>query len=518
MEGRRRLAAAASVLAVLSAAASTAQGGPDEPGGYATTGVILRTRPGVRPTVQPAAAGDRITLRTALPRAGAAKATGPVAEAMERWRVASIRPLFEGGFANEALARRIGLDRYYRASTPQGTDTPAMAADLRRFGDLIERVDVDVLGGVALVPNDTDFNKQWGLRNVGQVVDGVAGVPGVDINIMPGWNITVGDPDLILAVLDAGMSPHVEIAARMIPGKNVAADPDNDDTSDVCISHGTHVAGIAAATGNNSQGIAGVDWSCMIMPVKVLTSCTGPESYVAEGIVWATDHGADVINMSLQYTTGSTVLHDAVIYGYESGVIMIAAAGNKNLTQMAYPAEWPETIAVGAIDNVGARWYEAPAVGSNMGLELDVMAPGVDVWSLSGTTQYKYLTGTSMATPHVSGTVCLLQAIHPDITSDQVMQIIEHTSVDLGEAGFDVETGHGLLNSFSMIAEVAGVDPTLGDLDNDGEVNVTDLLLVLGTWGPCPEPCSPSCAADVDGSCEVGVGDLLIVLADWSSP
>ncbi len=509
---------------MVAAAAGTlpaAGGGPDEPGGYATAGIILRTRPGVRPAAQPAAQGNRITLRAAAPRAGAAKAqaaTDPVADAMERWRVVSIRPLFENGFANDALARRLGLDRCYRASIPEGTDTPAMAADLRRFVDLLERVELDAIGGVALVPNDSDFNKQWGMRNIGQVVDGVAGVPGVDINIMPGWNVTLGDPDVILAVLDAGMSAHVEIAARMIPGKNVAAEPDNDDTSDVCVSHGTHVAGIAAATGNNSQGIAGLDWSCQIMPVKVLTSCSGPESYVAEGIIWATDHGADVINMSLQYSTGSTVLHDALIYGYESGVILVAAAGNKNLTELAYPAKWPEAIAVGAINNLGERWNEAPTLGSNMGSALDVMAPGVDIWSLSSTSSYKYLTGTSMATPHVAGTVCLLQSLHPDITTDQVVQILEHTSVDLGEPGFDEETGHGLLDSFGAIAEVAGVDPTLGDLDGDGAVNVTDLLLLLGAWGPCGEACPPACAADIDGSCDVGVGDLLIVLADWSSP
>ena len=229
-----------------------------------------------------------------------------------------------------------GEHRYFRIDTPAGTDTPAMAADLGRFGGLVESVELDAFGEIAAFPTDPDFDLQWGLFN-----NGTAGVAGADINITPGWNLVTGNPDQVLAVLDAGMDPHTELAGRLIPGRNVAADPDNDDTSDVCISHGTHVAGIAAASANNGQGIAGVDWQCRIMPVRVLNSCSGLESTVAEGIIWATDNDADVINMSLQYSTGTTALRDAVLYAHQQGVVMVAAAGNSGTNHSSSRPDGP---------------------------------------------------------------------------------------------------------------------------------------------------------------------------------
>ncbi|MHC4142844.1 MAG: hypothetical protein ACYSUF_13610, partial [Planctomycetota bacterium] len=163
------------------------------------------------------------------------------AETLERFQVTAIRPVFENGFADPQLARRIGLDRYYRLETPPGTDTPGLVAQLSRLPAQVERPELDGIGGVAgTIPDDPNFGLQWGLLNDGQSVGGAAGLIGADINVSPAWDIVTGDPGLVLAVLDAGMNEHVEIADRMIPGRNVAADPDNNDTSDVCISHGTH--------------------------------------------------------------------------------------------------------------------------------------------------------------------------------------------------------------------------------------------------------------------------------------
>ncbi|MHC4100726.1 MAG: S8 family serine peptidase [Planctomycetota bacterium] len=432
-----------------------------------------------------------------------------LAETLDRFQVAAIRPVFENGFADPQLARQIGLDRYYRLETPPGTDTPGLVAELSRLPAQVERAELDGIGGVTgTIPDDSDFDLQWGLLNDGQMVGGATGLIGADINVSPAWDIVTGDPDLVLAVLDAGMDEHVEIADRMIPGRNVAADPDNNDTSDVCVSHGAHVAGIAAATGNNAQGIAGVDWSCQIMPVRVLNSCTGFESYVAEGIIWATDNGADVINMSLQYYTGTQILHDAVLYAYAQGKVMIAASGNSGactVYNMAYPARWPETIAVGAFNNGDER-----ASFSNCGPELDVVAPGVDVWSLNDTTDYKYLDGTSMATPHVSGTVNLMKTLAPDLTVDEIKLILQTTAVDMEDPGFDEETGYGRIDTYAALLEVqAG----LADLDGDGVVGITDFLVLLGAWGHCPS--GPGCIGDINGDGEVGVSDFLIMLATW---
>ena len=463
-----------------------AAGGPvgaDEVGGHASTHVVIRARPGVA-IAGPAAAPDGEGFAAAL----------------QAWEVSAIMPVFEG-FAHPELARKLGLDRYYRLATPPGTDTPAMAADLRRFDGVVESVELDGVGTTAAIPNDPDFSMQWGMLNTGDI-----GLAGADINITPGWDITTGDPGVVLAVLDAGMDSHVELFDRLIPGRNVAANPDNDDTGDVCISHGTHVAGIAAAGADNGQGVAGVDWQCRIMPVRVLNSCSGLESHLAEGIVWATDNGADVINMSLQFSTGSTVLHDAVLYAYGLDVAMVAASGNFGLQMVSFPARWPETIAVGAIESSGDRW-----ASSNQGPNLDVMAPGVDVWSLNNTTQYQFLSGTSMATPHVAGVVTLMKALDPGLTPDELRQILRDTTVDMQAAGFDEATGHGRVDALAALTTALG-NPA--DLDGDGTVGITDFLLLLQAWGPCPGA-PAACPADLDGDGTVGITDFLDLLASW---
>ncbi len=468
-------------------------------GGYADTHVIVRARPGVTPAIAPGTGGPTLQAPQTRQAAAAADSLG-LATALQAWEVSAIRPLFEG-FGNPALARQLGLDRYFRFVTPSGTDTSAMAADLGRFGGLVESVELDAFGGIAAIPADPDFDLQWGLLN-----NGTVGLAGADINITSGWDLVTGDPDLVLAVLDAGMDPHVELAGRLIPGRNVAADPDNDDTSDVCISHGTHVAGIAAANANNGQGIAGADWQCLVMPVRVLDSCSGLESTVAEGIIWATDNDADVINMSLQYSSGTTVFHDAVLYAHQQGVLMIAAAGNFGSIPVRFPARWPETIAVGAIDIDGDRW-----LSSSMGPSLDVMAPGVVIWSLSGTTQYKNLTGTSMAAPHVSGIVGLMKALAPELALADVRQILHDTAVDMQTPGFDDPTGYGRVNAHAALIEA---HKTIVDLDGDGTIGINDFLALLGIWGPCPDP-ELSCEGDFDNDADVGITDFLILLGYW---
>ena len=491
--------AAPVVGALLLAATQAIVAAPDQPGGYADTHVIVRVRPGVTPAIAPGTGGP--TLQTTPTRQAAAAADSrELATTLQAWEVSAIRPLFER-FGNPELARQLGLDRYFRIDTPAGTDTPAMAADLGRFGGLVESVELDASGRVAVIPTDPDFDLQWGLLN-----NGTVGLAGADINITSGWNLVTGNPDLVLAVLDAGMDPHIELAGRLIPGRNVAADPDNDDTSDVCISHGTHVAGIAAATANNGQGISGVDWQCRIMPVRVLNNCSGFESTVAEGIIWATDNDADVINMSLQYSTGTTVFHDAVLYAHQQGVVMVAAAGNYGTNPLKFPAQWPQTIAVGAMNSDGDRWPS-----SNMGSNLDVMAPAVTIWSLSGTTQYKNLTGTSMAAPHVSGIVGLMKTLAPDLALADIRQILHDTAAEMQTPGFDEATGYGRVNAY---AALIAAHKTIVDLDGDGTIGINDFLTLLGIWGQCPDT-EASCEGDFDNDLNVGITDFLILLGYW---
>ena len=170
------------------------------------------------------------------------------------------------------------------------------------------------------------------------------------------------------------------------------AEPDDD------VGHGTHVSGIIGATVNNSEGVAGMSWYNKIMPVKVLDSSGAGSTYsVAQGIIWATDHGAKVINMSLGNYAQADFLHDAIKYAYEHDVVMIAASGNDNTDRPGYPAAYPEVFAVAATDS-----NKEKASFSNYGDYIDVAAPGDSIASTYPGSQYAALSGTSMASPHVA--------------------------------------------------------------------------------------------------------------------
>ncbi|MCA9286801.1 MAG: S8 family serine peptidase [Phycisphaerales bacterium] len=482
----------------LSAAAAEPAPGPAFAGGGQ---LVIRVRPGIvagfdagRPTLREGEAGK--------PGSASSKLAG----ILERQGVRSIHAAMRHTPSNAELARALRLDRYYTVRLAERADADATAATLRSFGMFVESAEVDPVGGVAgEVPNDPFFGLQYALENTGQTIQGTPGLSGADISAIEAWTTTVGS-ELVIAVLDSGVNPHVDLGAKILPGWNVPQN--NDVTVDVCNSHGTHVSGIAAAIGDNGIGIAGLAWPALILPVVVVDPCTGFESWVADAITYATDAGADVINMSLQYSAGTDYLHDAVLYAAAQGVVMAAASGN-SASGVSYPAKWPETIAVGATNNLDQRWPS-----SNFGPELDVMAPGVNVYSLSGTTAYKYLTGTSMATPMVSGLAALLLSVDPTLTPQDVRTAIETTTLDLGTPGFDSLTGFGRINAAAALAAVLP-PPVPGDLNGDGVVDGADLGLMLSLWGACADCELIQCEGDLNLDCVVDGADLGVLLSNW---
>ncbi len=221
--------------------------------------------------------------------------------------------------------------------------------------------------------------------------------------------------------------------------------------------HGTHVAGIIAAR-LNGFGVAGVAPKVLLYAIRVLdASGSGYVSDVAKGIVEATkgpdnnagtDDDADVISMSLG-GPDSPVLRDAVIYAYSYGVVLVAAAGNEGASQPSYPAAYPEVIAVGAIDIN----YQVPSWSNR---NPDLVAPGVNILSTWKGGGYAYASGTSMATPHVSATVALIQALrlasgHGKLTPDQVKDVLISTAIDLGPSGYDPAYGYGLVDAYRAV-------------------------------------------------------------------
>jgi thermitase len=275
-------------------------------------------------------------------------------------------------------------------------------------------------------PNDQFFLKyQWNLPM---------------IETIKGWLLNRGNEEIAVAIVDTGIDlQHPDIAPHLLPGQNIIDEqlPPDDD-----LGHGTHVAGVISALTNNDLGIAGMSWFNKVMPIKVLDQHGAGSTYaVAMGIIWATDHGAKVINLSLGNYADSAFLHDAIKYAYDHDVVMIAASGNDNSDRPSFPAAYPEVLAVGATDD-----KKKLATFSNYGDYVDVVAPGVNIASTYPKSQYAALSGTSMASPHVSALAALIRSTNPTLTNVQVYNIIRQSSEDLGLPGKDSHYGYGLID------------------------------------------------------------------------
>jgi subtilisin family serine protease len=479
---------------------------PDVEGGYATTHIFVRVKQGVAPSTM------RDGRQTFAPIAGGkgtlTSASQATARALAQAKAIRTKAFF-AGLKDQATVQRLGMDRVYQIDVPAGTDTPALVRKLAPLTTMFEYVELDGIGGLAgSVPNDPQFSSQYAMHNTGQTIDGTPGVADADLDAPEAWTLaaarSLDTSTVSIAVLDSGVNQHVQLAGRILPGFNI---PDNNTiTVDECQSHGTHVSGIIAASGNDAVGTAGLAWAAKIAPYVVVNPCTGFESSVATALTMATDAGYRLVNMSLQYYTGTMTLQNAVQYAYSNDVIMVAAAGNNNNSFIAFPGRWPETICVAATTNTDAK-----ASFSNFGPEVDLCAGGNVIRSLIGTTTYGDKNGTSQATPAVTGTIALMLAWNPNLTPEEVRQILIDTAVDIGPAGFDNSFGYGRVNAYAaLLATPSGLPQ---DLDNDGLVGASDLAIVLGAWGPCSN--CDACAADFDGDCTVGASDIAILLGAW---
>jgi len=299
------------------------------------------------------------------------------------------------------------------------------------------------------IPDDARWSEQYGP---------------VRVQAPAAWDVTTGSASVILAIVDSGIdAAHPEFAGRLLPGYDFVEK--DAQPQDEC-GHGTHVAGIAAATGNNGQGIAGIAWGVRILPIRVLNAwCSGTMADLAEGIVAAVERGARVINLSVGSRNNSTLLENATLYAYHHGAAIIAAAGNMDLYgnhALTYPARYDWVLAVGASDASDQR-----AAFSCYGPELDIMAPGENILStmpLGGNAYgkapgYDTLSGTSMAAPHVAGAAALLASLPQFASPDAIYAALTATALDLGDAGRDDATGYGLLQIYAALQYTPSVTP-----------------------------------------------------------
>ena len=331
-------------------------------------------------------------------------------------------------------------------------------------------------------PNDAYYERQWSHDNDGTFPLSNA-TTGADIDTDLAWDITQGDPNLIVAILDSGAKlEHPEFSERIWINNNEnqnSADTDsnnyiddihgwdfvnndNDPTDDH--GHGTNVTGIALASGNNNIGYAGVNWNSKIMICKILdANNVGYYSWWAEAIYYAVDNGASVINMSAGGMNASNTLKNAVDYAHRNNVSIVVSVGNQNAA-IQYPANYSNAFAIGSTnpdDTRSVPFFWSSTSGSNYGDELDFVGPGNFIYGLSylSNTNYDYYWGgSSQAAPLVTGLISLLLSVKPDLTIPEIRTILERSSEDqVGDAedtsGWDPYYGHGRINAYNALTD-----------------------------------------------------------------
>jgi subtilisin family serine protease len=334
----------------------------------------------------------------------------------------------------------------------------------------IEFAEKDPLAQAMLAANDPSYSSQWHLPK---------------IQSTQAWDISTGRRDDIIAVLDTGVSyNHPDLSGKVLQGYNFVSGNNNaaDDHG-----HGTLVAGAATASSNNGVGVAGVAWKNLILPVKVLdASGSGSHSAIANGITYAADQGARVINLSLGSSSGSRTLENAVKYAWGKNSLLVAAAGNNGNNVLFYPAAYANVLGVSALNSndLLPSW-------SSYGSHVSLSAPGVNILTTHIGGAYGYASGTSLAAPLVSGAAALVIGTKPELFNSEVRQILENHATDLGTAGYDQYFGHGRVDAFAAVKAAAGA--TVAD--------VTAPLVLMNV----PSPAVGTVEVLVDATDDVGV-------------
>lgn len=294
----------------------------------------------------------------------------------------------------------------------QATNDVADTVNQLQLNPEVQYAEEDHVVSVTVSPNDVYFNNQWNLAK---------------INAPDAWGKTRGSSSITVAILDTGVDDtHPDLAGRVIKSANFTGDGSGDLNG-----HGTHVAGIAAAVTDNSQGVASVSFgSPKLLSVKVLgNNGYGYYSWIAEGIIWAADNGANIINMSLAGYQPSQLLQDAIDYAWNKGVVVVAAAGNHGSSTPVYPAYNNNVLSVAATDE-----NDSKASFSGYGSWVDLAAPGVSIIS-TYKGGYAYLSGTSMATPLVAGLAALVKSESLNLSNQEITNKLNSTADKISGTG-----------------------------------------------------------------------------------
>lgn len=327
--------------------------------------------------------------------------------------------------------RKIGQSKVHIVDLPANASEVDIVAMLSKdpnikFAELDQRIES------SYTTNDAYIGYEWHIPKVG-------------INLA--WDYTMG-AGVTIAILDSGVDmTHPDLVPNLVPGYNFY--DNNTNTADVC-GHGTAVAGVAAAAGNNTIGVAGVASQSKIMPIRIayydssVGSCYAYTSTISSGITYAADHGVRVVNVSYGPLAGSATIQSAGNYLKNKGGLLFISAGN-NGTDLGSP-QTTSLITVSATDSNDARtsW-------SSFGTIVSLAAPGAGIWTTSNGGTYGGWNGTSFSSPLAAGVGALVMSAKPSLSSAQVENLLFSTAVDLGAAGRDSEFGYGRVDANAAV-------------------------------------------------------------------
>lgn len=450
-------------------------------------------------------------------------------ELRERHQVTGERPLLRNSPVRPSTDNSLG--RTYVVSVAAGIDIEAVAESYRAL-DIVEYAQPNYPLELYDVPNDPLYIHQWGLNNTGQdhyevyrylgagndVLSTVTGIADSDIDALEVYESAPPIlSSVVVAIVDTGVDPdHPDLDGAYWTNPGEVADNGLDDDHNGIVDdvvgcdivggsgdptdehgHGTHCAGIVASVAGNGIGVAGICPGARIMAVKCwpLNLLT-----VAEGIIYAADNGADVINMSWGAAWETQTVRDALLYARSRGIVLIAAAGNDGDVRTNYPASYPEVISVGATTSA-----DQVASFSTLSDYIDVCAPGHSILSLRGAgtdmygdkgepevsiidDEYYLASGTSMASPYVVGVAAYLRAVSPGLSHDVIKGLIEASADDIVDPyglgailpGWDMYSGHGRVNLLAAIG--AGPPSVRAALTSpEGQSIVSGTIDILGS-------------------------------------
>jgi subtilisin family serine protease len=363
--------------------------------------------------------------------------------------IRATEPVFLNGAQAEASTEgAIDAGRVYRLHLGPDADIARIVQDLAAQPGIVY-AEPDSLMHSSATPDDALYEGQWGLAQ---------------IDALAAWDIVTGTADVVIAEVGSGLdTSHPDLASQLwvnpgeIEGNGLDDDgngyvddlhgwnvlDDNADLSDNT-GHSTMVAGIIVAAPNNEEGVVGVCWGCRLMVVKV-TQPDGLARYadIAEGVAYAAQNGADVINISLRGQRDSPTLRSAIVAASRTAVV-VSSAGNDGHDDPVYPAAYDTTLAV-----TGTNSDDAKPDAANHGTWVDVSAPGQDILTTSDGGGYQSQSGTSLATPFVSGLAGLLRSQHPEWSPDVVREQIVRTADDIDglNPGLEGQLGSGRINA-----------------------------------------------------------------------